>query len=103
MKDPGTGEAEKCDAVSVAAFQKKEIISTLDLSTKITIEVSMLMEPHGQARGTSSEIPSAAKASEGCPPVAKSTEALSFGHGNHLTTFLRIHPRVEPVVFCAGG
>ncbi len=53
------------------------------------------MEPHGQSPWHSIEIPSyaclreaasakAAKASEGYPPVAKSTEALNFGHGNHL-------------------
>ncbi|MGZ3525398.1 MAG: hypothetical protein ACXU9L_11455, partial [Thermodesulfobacteriota bacterium] len=44
--------------------------------------------PTGKARGTSIEIPSYAKASEGYPPVAKSTEASSFKHMNHLTIFL---------------
>ena len=42
--------------------------------------------PTGKARGTSIEIPSYAKASEGYPPVAKSTEASSFGHMNNLAT-----------------
>jgi hypothetical protein len=43
--------------------------------------------PTGKARGNSVEIPSYAKASEGYPPVAKSTEASSFKHMNDLATF----------------
>jgi hypothetical protein len=45
-----------------------------------------LWSPTGKARGTSIEIPSYAKASEGYPPVAKSTKASSFEHMNNLTT-----------------
>ena len=45
------------------------------------------MEHTGKARGASIEIPSYAKASEGYPPVAKSTEVSSFEHMNNLATF----------------
>jgi hypothetical protein len=44
------------------------------------------MEPHWQSP-TSIEIPSYAKASEGYPPVVKSTEASSFEHTNNLAAF----------------
>jgi hypothetical protein len=43
--------------------------------------------PTGKARGTSIEIPSYAKASEGYPPVAKSTKASSFAHMKNSATF----------------
>ena len=57
-----------------------------NLRTEVFIQVKLhddaLMEPHGQSEPVvpPTEIPSYAKASTGYPPVAKSTEASSFGH-----------------------
>jgi len=59
--------------------------------------------PTGKARGTSIEIPSCAKASEGYPPVAKSTEASSNEHPIHLAAFYAFIHGQSPVVFCVGG
>jgi len=54
------------------------------------------VEPHGKARGTSIVIPSYAKASEGYPSVAKSTEASSFEHMINLAAFYAsIHGRAR--------
>ncbi len=59
--------------------------------------------PPGKARGTSLEIPSYAKASEGYPPVAKSTEASSHEHVTHLATFHAFIHGQSSVVFGVGG
>jgi len=78
------------------SFQKLDVIAG-------KLRILRTWSPTGKARGTSIKIPSYAEASEGYPPVAKSTEASSFEYMNSLATLLRIHPRAEPVVFCVGG
>ena len=64
---------------------------------------NFVWSPTGKARGTSIEIPSYAKASEGYPPVAKSTEASSNEHPIHLAAFYAFIHGQSPVVFCVGG
>jgi hypothetical protein len=60
------------------------------------MRIEFLMEPHKQVRGTSMKYPptplgtealrrASAKASEGYPPVAKSTEASILWHMNDST------------------
>jgi hypothetical protein len=49
-----------------------------------SLEINKDGTPTGEARGTSRNIPSYAKASEGYPPVAKSTGALILGDKNDL-------------------
>jgi hypothetical protein len=100
--------------ISLAVWDQRSLWRSIRIKRRIsstwpTSVSSRIMEPHGQSpclhaevpafaemfragvsarrRGTSVEIPSYGKASEGYPPVAKSTEASSFEHMNNIAIF----------------